>query len=355
MGHFTATTLGLLEAACALALAVSVVCLTVTQTRRARRTAESGRLRASLCEALRQGARAPLLAACERARADEDVREDVRVVARGVALATQRTLLVSAARDAGLDDALLESLASDDCDVRGRAAGLLGLLRLATSGQLEPLLSDPDSVVRVKAARAIAMLVSPEAARTLIRALSAGLIDSARLVEHLARPSAVPELVRALSTPALTPVRPLIADALGLTRSPAGVTPLSSLVRVGVEDERVSACRALGRIAIAEVVPLLVEALADDAWTVRAEAARGLTGVADDSCVTELERALSDRAWWVRAYASDALRSIGPAGVEALLRASRSDDRVTAARAREALALEQRPDGADDGDLGLAA
>jgi HEAT repeat protein len=355
MGHFTATTLGLLEAACALALAVSVVCLTVTQTRRARRAADSGQRRASLSEALRQGARGPLLAACEEARGNEHVREDVRVVARGVALPTQRSLLVSAARDAGLDDALLESLTNDDCDVRGRAAGLLGLLRMATSAQLEPLLSDPDSVVRIKAARAIAMLDSAESARALIRALSAGLIDTGRLVEQLARPSAAAELVRALSTPALVPVRPQIAEALGLTRSPAGVTLLASLVRVGVEDERVSACRALGCIATAEVVPLLVEALADDAWTVRVEAARGLTGLADHSCVPELERALSDRAWWVRSYASDALRSIGPAGVDALLRASRSDDRVTAARAREALALEHAPNGADDGDLGLAA
>jgi hypothetical protein len=355
MSHFTTTTLGLLEAACALALALAVVCLTLTQARRARRAADSGRRRADLQEALRRRQPAPLIAACGEARANEAVREDVRVVACGLSPATQRTLLGSAARDAGLDGALLESLASGDGDVRGRAVGLLGLLGLATSSQLEPLLADGDSVVRIKAARAIALLDSSEGARALIRALAAGQIDPGRLVEQLGRPSAAPELVRALSAPAHAPARPLIADALGLARSPAAVKPLASLVRVGVEDERVSACRALGRIATAEVVPLLVEALADDAWTVRSEAARGLTGLADRSCVAELERALSDGAWWVRAYAADALRSIGPAGVDALHRASTSDDRVSAARAREALGDEHAPDDADDGDLGLAA
>ncbi len=121
-------------------------------------------------------------------------------------------------------------------------------------------------------------------------------------------------------------------------------------MRIGIEEERTRACRALGRIARPEVVPLLVEALADDAWAVRAEAARGLTGLADASCVSELEHALSDGAWWVRANAADALRSIGPAGLEALDRASRSDDRVTA---REA--LERALDDVDDDDLGLAA
>jgi HEAT repeat protein len=147
-----------------------------------------------------------------------------------------------------------------------------------------------------------------------------------------------------------------LLERLGLADpSLAAIGTLSSLLRSGSEDERIGACRGLSRIARPEVRPLLVEALADDAWAVRAEAARGLTGVGDDSSVPELERALSDGAWWVRANAAEALRSIGPAGLDALLRASQGGDRVTAARAREALALEGADDDPDDGDLGLAA
>jgi hypothetical protein len=53
----------------------------------------------------------------------------------------------------------------------------------------------------------------------------------------------------------------------------------------------------------------------------------------------------------VRANAADALRLAGPAGVAALERASRSESRFAAERAREALAL-IAPD-ADDGPLYL--
>lgn len=350
MGHLTATTLGVLEAGCVLALAVAFASLAVLQTRRARRANDSERRRATLLDALRHALRGPLLVACEQARADERIREDVRVVAGGLVLASQRGLLVSAARDAGLDDALRQSLSSAEPDERARAATLLGLLRLAAGSELEPLLDDADATVRIAATRAIAALDTAESARALIRALDASAIDPDRVVEQLARPSAVPELVDALAGAGPVSSRPLLADALGLTRSLAGIGPLSSLVRTGIEEERTRACRALGRIARPEVVPLLVEALADDAWAVRAEAARGLTGLADASCVSELEHALSDGAWWVRANAADALRSIGPAGLEALDRASRSDDRVTA---REA--LERALDDVDDDHLGLAA
>lgn len=355
MGHLTTTTLGLLEVACALALAATIVGLVVAQTRRARRADDSERRRARLLDALRHANEAPLFAACEQACTRENVREDVRVVARGLVTAEQRSLLIAAARDAGLDDALRRSLASTTGDVRARAVALLGLLRLADSSELELVLADPDGNVRLVTARAIAMLDTPDAAFALIRALGTAEIDPNRLVEQLARPSAVPELLRAFADPRHSAVRPLIAEALGLTRSTAAITSLSSLVRAGIEDERVRACRALGRIAHPEVVPLLVEALADDAWAVRAEAARWLTGLGDHSCIAELERALSDGAWWVRANAADALRSIGPAGLEALVRASQSDDRLGAARAREALALEDGLDAAGDAGLGLAA
>jgi HEAT repeat protein len=147
-----------------------------------------------------------------------------------------------------------------------------------------------------------------------------------------------------------------LLDRLGLAQPTlAAIGTLSSLLRGGSEDERIGACRGLSRIARPEVRPLLVEALADDAWAVRAEAARGLTGLGDVSSVPELERALSDGAWWVRANAAEALRSIGPAGLDALVRASTGGDRVTAAPARKALALEGADDDPDDGDLGLAA
>jgi HEAT repeat protein len=176
----------------------------------------------------------------------------------------------------------------------------------------------------------------------------------ARLARRRAAQLDVSAPVAALRGPADDPDQ--LLERLGLADpSLAAIGTLSALLRSGSEDERIGACVALSRIARSEVRALLIEALADDAWTVRAEAARGLTGLGDASSVPELERALSDGAWWVRANAAEALRSIGPAGLDALRRASQGGDRLTATPAREALALERSADDPGDGDLGVAA
>ena len=80
-----------------------------------------------------------------------------------------------------------------------------------------------------------------------------------------------------------------------------------------------------------------------------------MTRLAGGSCVPELERALSDGAWWVRANAAEALRFAGPEGLAALQRATTSDDRFAAERAREALALVSADDQTSAVPLGLAA
>src|SRR6185437_14985142 len=126
-----------------------------------------------------------------------------------------------------------------------------------------------------------------------------------------------------------------------------GVAPLAVLVRTGDEEERLRACRALGRIGKPAVVPILREALADERWTVRAQAARALGGSTARDCIPDLELALADGAWWVRANAAETLRTAGTAGVAALERALRGDDLQAAERAREALGLVDAAAGRD--------
>jgi HEAT repeat protein len=159
-------------------------------------------------------------------------------------------------------------------------------------------------------------------------------VDPTRAAEQVQRPQQRGAL------DAAAPVA--LDDALDLTPGAAAISPLSAIVRSGTRHERTEACRALARIGQPEVVPLLVEALADDAWEVRAEAARGLTGIGGGSCVPELERALADGAWWVRANAAGALRSIDPEGIAALERAAGSADPTAASHARDALADDAR-------------
>jgi HEAT repeat protein len=356
MGLLNASELAPLAAASVILLTSSLACVVALRVRRARSERRAQERRGLLLDALARADRPALSGICATARAHADLREDIRVVAARWLPPSQRRLLVEIARESGLAGTLRGLLSSHDGIARGRAAHLIGVLGLADSaGELEPLLGDRDPDVRLAAAGAIAELDTREGARALIRALRDSAIEPDRLLEQLTRPSAIPELVHAFYLPECVPIRGLIAEALGLSRSLDGIAALASLVRVGAEEERLRACRALGRIGRPEVVALLVEALADDAWRVRAQAARGLTHLAGGSGVPELERALSDGAWWVRANAAEALRFAGPAGIAALQRATTSNDRFAAERAREALALVSADDEAAHGTLELAA
>ena len=138
----------------------------------------------------------------------------------------------------------------------------------------------------------------------------------------------------------LAAIRGDIADALGLARALPALHAIASLIRFGTERERIKACRALGRLARDEAVPLLLEGLEDEAWVVRSQAAVALGRIGDGRAVRPLEQALTDTAWWVRANAAEALRACGEPGREALRRALVAEDRFARDRAREALALE---------------
>jgi HEAT repeat protein len=72
---------------------------------------------------------------------------------------------------------------------------------------------------------------------------------------------------------------------------------------------------------------------------IRAQAAKSLGALGADDGRRALEAALADQAWWVRANAATSLRQLGDAGMAALRRAARSEDRFARDRAREALSL----------------
>jgi HEAT repeat protein len=353
MDHVAFTTYAPLAAASLVLLGLSLGCIALLARRRDRAERHAQLRRAALVDALSRGDLAAVAAHCRQARLYEAWCDDVRLVAARGLSAPERMLLARAAGESNLVQVLRRRLAGDSPAERGHAAQLIAVLAQGGAArELEPLLDDPDPDVRFATARAIGELESRDGARVLIRALGRSRIHPDRLLEQLARPSAVRELVLALAHADGETDRSLLAEALGLTRSVLGIPPLAALVREGDEEERLRACRALGRIGRPEVVALLVEGLADETWTVRAQAARALTGIADSASIPELEAALRDGAWWVRANAADALRLAGPAGIAALERATRSSSRFAAERAREALAL-LTPDDGDNGPLWL--
>ncbi|MEO5989638.1 MAG: HEAT repeat domain-containing protein, partial [Candidatus Eisenbacteria bacterium] len=101
---------------------------------------------------------------------------------------------------------------------------------------------------------------------------------------------------------------------------------------------RIAACRALGRLGLAEAGPGLTLALADDAWPVRALAAQALGRIREAHAVEALVERVSDRSWWVRHHAAYALATVGPEGRDALCELIvRSDDPYAREMARDAL------------------
>ncbi len=266
--------------------------------------------------------------------------------------ARRREAVQQDGRASGLVDRELRRLRHRDPVVRGRAALLLGELRLPEAvPPLERLLTDPDFDVRHVAVRSLGLVATEEAAWALIRALGDGVMEPPRILEHLGRPWAVRSLLEAFHISDLAPVRATLAEALGLAGDGGAAAALAGLLAWGSEEERARVCRAMGRTGDARLVRFVVGALADGAWVVRAQAAAALAllGAGDADAVTELERGLRDRAWWVRSNCADALAT-SPAGRAALARAVDGPDRYAADRARETLALHavHRPGGMEE-------
>jgi HEAT repeat protein len=247
----------------------------------------------------------------------------------------------AALRRGGLRRALRSAARSRRAVVRGRAALLTARLGFERSELvIAPLIADPDPDVRAAATQALAYCGSEEAAWALLRALREGHVEPGRAVERLTAEWAVRPLLGALHEPAFAAVRPWIAEALGLTQDPRAEMPLVRVLGSGDEEERIRACRALGRLGRVTSSAALMAALSDGSPSVRAQAARALGSLGETRSVPALVALLGDRSWWVRGRAAEALRAVGAPGLEALRRCARSHtDPFARERAAEALTL----------------
>jgi HEAT repeat protein len=293
--------------------------------------------------ALRAGSREPLVRMAREARRPPAADDLVQALAHvGAALPRERwAALVDAAEAAGLAPRLRAALGASRPVTRGRAAILVAGLRLPDPvGALEPLLADPDVDVRHAALGGLTRDGSPEAARALVRTLDTGTLPVERVVERLGRPWAAPVLLEAWDVPAVLPLRGWIAEALGLAGEARALPVLERLLRTGNDDERVRACRAVGRIGGPGALAALLPVLDDPYAPARAQAARALGELGDPEATTALGEGLSDPDWWVRANAGEALRRLGEPGLDVLRAALWGPDRYARDRAAEALCLE---------------
>jgi HEAT repeat protein len=251
-----------------------------------------------------------------------------------------------ALRRGGLQRALRSACGSRNAVARGRAALLWARLGLGGAERMiAPLMADPDPDVRAAAVQALASCQSEESAWALLDALRDGQVEPERVAEHLTGWWAAGPLLSALREPSFKAVRPWLAEGLGLTRDPRGERPLVELLTRGDEEERIRACRALGRLARPTSSSMLVTALSDPSPSVRAQAARALAELGDARSVPALVNLLGDPSWWVRARAAQALRALGKPGRIALRWCAETHpDSFARERAAEALALEATTD-----------
>lgn len=308
--------------------------------RNQRERASHGRRR-DFSEAVARGEADDLEAVCELVARNRLALDDIRwLLLDHPMVPGDRERLLKAARKTILVPLLRERTSDDDPVERGAACDVLSGLGAGESApDLERMIEDEDREVRLTAARGLARLGTDEAAWALVRALRDDLLPPERILEQLGQPYAAEVLFQALHLEQLEAVRPDIAEALGLAGDTRCIYAIAGIVRFGDIDERIKACRALGRIGRPEVVPILLEALADSSEIVRSQAARALRRIGAPIAVPALEARLADRSWWVRSHSADALRACGPAGRAALERATAAKDPYARDRAREALAL----------------
>ncbi len=252
-----------------------------------------------------------------------------------------REYLLWLARDLGLVDKYLRDLRSRRRWTRARAAENLGYL----SGELSvnpiaQLLGDEDDTVRAVAARALARIKSPEAARFLTNKLDdSSELSRLRAAENLERVGnlAVEPLSNLLGTPTVRGAV-MAAQVLGNLRAREARDALKATLAANRDvNVHAQATLALGKIGDPEDLPEILHGARSDSWPVRAQAANALGLIGEVSTIPTLDKLLGDGAWWVRLNASRALAKMGPAGEEALFSKLSGEDRYASHRAAAAL------------------
>jgi HEAT repeat protein len=214
---------------------------------------------------------------------------------------------------------------------RAEAARLSGdVARLGDRELLDDLLDDPHPAVQSAATSSLAPLVDAATVGHLLDRLpERPMLVRLQQFELLREcpPLTVPALVQRITADA-SPRRLkswiALVEMLGIPELFSRVAALHShpdpLIRLSV-------ARALRRHSSAESEEMLLIALHDHDWRVRAVAARSLGTLGNASAVSRLVAGLRDVRWWVRFRCGLALAQLGEHGRAALDDARRDTDR----------------------------
>lgn len=143
----------------------------------------------------------------------------------------------------------------------------------------------------------------------------------------------------------------LALEALGDSASPDALPLAIARVNAAEPEMRATAVRVIGKLGGGSALHLVINALSDPAWFVRAAGARSLEWMFGARKMAaenpaEANRALDDLAgrlvdgsWWVRANAARALSQSGERGIDLLFSASESNDAYARDASLAALAM----------------
>ncbi len=197
---------------------------------------------------------------------------------------------------------------------------------------LEAAFDDPHLEVRIKAARSLIDLGAVRSVGNLLTKLAPVTATPSLAVTDLFRSfgkEAVPELILLLEQDAHETVKLLAADALGHIGDLDAVPPLLKLYSHASVPLRVTILHALSSLADPRSLEVVLRALEDSAWDVRAKAAWCAGQLGSHAAIALLAERLNDEQWWARFYAAEALFKLG--GGIAALRAAAGGTRARAA------------------------
>jgi len=218
--------------------------------------------------------------------------------------------LASAMQRSGVEDAVIDGLASRASIVRARSARIAGAMRMEQLVPwLTPLLWSREPVVRSSAARALGRIGGVRCADALLKAIQR-IGPRPSLIVSLARAAPDLYLEAVLGGPQPRGVHPAVAMAAGLRGRRTATAALILHLRSGSRRARIASCRALGWLGAPAGVAELTLALEHRDWWVRMSAAKALSAIPTYRPGPQLHACLLDRNPRVQRSARDAIRRL---------------------------------------------
>ncbi len=291
-----------------------------------RRTATSAALLAFLDGSADQAA--VLAAAGGRSAIVGDVVFRMREIVRG----EDAVRLVAVARSVGEFERTARRLRHLIPAVRAAAARRLAIFGADAVPELEARLRDEDLAVRMAAAIELTEMGNGPSLDLLAEALSIGDGNQSEDLHKLFRPAVAADVARAIRMleDEWMPdaLRLLLIDGLGHAGALQALPALSAVARNGSSALRAEALRALALLGHPGAASIVIDALADERWWVRAQAANTARRIGIVEAIEPLCRLLDDEHWWVRFRAAEALSDLGGEARATLTAASRKAGRA---------------------------